>query len=108
MADSQETYYVVTASRLVEGDVVYLIVKDGRATWTTDICFADTFATAERGHAILMAGQSVEDNMVIGPYALEITGKNNPLGTKEKIRSQGPTVAFGPASLPSVNPDYSI
>ncbi len=108
MADSQETYYVITANRLVEGDVVYLIDRDGEADWTTDITDADAFPTAERGNAVLLADTSVNANVVVGPYAVEITGTNEPLGTKEKIRSEGPTVPHGKDALPSVNPDYFI
>ena len=108
MADSQETYYVITANRLVEGDVVYMAEKDGEAAWVTDIANADTFPTEERGGAIIQAEGCVQSNVVIGPYAVEITGKNAPLGTKEKIRSEGPTVPHGGHAMPSVNPDYSI
>ncbi len=108
MVDSQETYYVITASRLLEGDVVYMIRGDDETCWTTDIAAASTFATVDRGNAIALAEAGVASNLVVGPYAIEITGKNIPLGTKEKIRSEGPTVAFGPDSLPSNNPDYSI
>ena len=108
MADSQETYYVITANRLVEGDVVYMVQKDDETKWATDIANADTFSTGERGNAIVQAEESVHANVVIGPYAVEITGKNEPLGTKEKIRSDGPTVPHGGHAMPSVNPDYSI
>ncbi len=108
MADSQETYYVITANRLIEGDVVYMISLGDDVDWTTDIAKAHTFPTAERGNAVLTAENSVKANVVVGPYAVEITGKNEPLGTKEKIRSDGPTVAFGADAVPSVNPDYFI
>jgi hypothetical protein len=108
MADSQETYYVITANRLVEGDVVYMARHDSKTNWTSDIAKADTFPTDERGNAVLLAEESVNANVVVGAYAVEIMGKNEPLGTKEKIRSEGPTIAHSGQPRPATGPDYSI
>ena len=108
MADSQETYYVITANHLVDGDVVYMIQDGDNTKWITDIANADTYTTENRGNAIIRAEESAKANVIIGAYAIEITGKNEPLGTKETIRSSGPTVPHGRDAMPSVNPDYSI
>lgn len=84
---------VVTASRLREGDVVYL-TGDGR--WSTHLneSRADT-DTAEIEAMLAQAQADVAARLIVAPYAfpvVEIDGILQPLSTRETIRAAGPTV----------------
>jgi Protein of unknown function (DUF2849) len=90
---------VATANRLRDGAVVYLTADN---TWSTD--FADSAvardaASAERLMAV--ANQAAADQIVVGPYLIEVALKADriePLGTRERIRSRGPSVSERPAA----------
>lgn len=104
-----ETFKVVTANRLGDGHVVYLVLNGDQASWTTRAQSATVFVGAETAAALEIAEADAAANLVVGPYAIEITGKNRPLGAKEEIRAGGgPTIRFGEAKVTPKDPDYSI
>ncbi len=90
---------VVTGNRLRDGAVIYLAAG---AQWSTDIGRAEIArdaAAAERLMAI--ANQAAVDRVVVAPYLIEIAadaGRIQPLGTRERIRASGPSIA-GPHRL---------
>jgi len=85
---------IMTANRLRDGAVIYL-AADGR--WTmelADSAVARDAAAAERLTAL--ANQAVTDRVVVGPYLIAVTatdGRLQPLGTRERIRAFGPSIA---------------
>jgi hypothetical protein len=87
---------VMTANRLQDGAVIYL-TADGR--WSIEIsdsAVARDAAAAERLTAI--ANQAVTDRVVVGPYLIAVAvtdGRLQPLGTRERIRAFGPSIAAG-------------
>lgn len=89
---------VATANRLRDGAVVYLTADD---TWSTDFAggaVAGDAATAERLMAV--ANKAAADRVVVGPYLIEVVVRGDrvePLGTRERIRAFGPSVATGVA-----------
>ena len=84
---------VVTASRLREGDVVYL-TADGR--WSTHL--NESRASDDKAAVEGMLAQAQADvaaRLIVAPYAVavvEIDGILQPLTTRETIRAAGPTV----------------
>lgn len=84
---------VVTASRLREGDVVYL-TADGH--WSTHLNESQASADGAVIEALLAKAQAdVAARLVVAPYAfpvVEIDGILQPLSTRETIRAAGPTV----------------
>ncbi len=104
-----DTFKVITANRLSDGHVVYLSLEKGERSWTTRVGGATVLSGPEISEALKNAEADVTANIVVGPYATEITGKNQPLGAKEEIRaSGGPSVRFGEARVTPKDPDYSI
>jgi hypothetical protein len=87
---------VMTANRLNDGVVIYL-AADGR--WSTD--FADSVVARDAASAdrlLATANQAVTDRVVVGPYLIEVAardGRLQPLGTRERIRAFGPSIAAG-------------
>lgn len=85
---------VATANRLRDGAVVYLKADN---TWSTNFAESDVArdaASAERLTAV--ANQAAADQVVVGPYLIEVTVKGDriePLSTRERIRSRGPSVS---------------
>ena len=84
---ADNTYYVITASRLVQGDVVYLTREAGTIGWSTDIKQAYVLRASVVERMLRLAEKDVTANKVIAPYAIEITGKCQPLGARETIRA---------------------
>ena len=85
---------MLTANRLVDGDVLYW--KAGQ--WVLSLKDADVFADAKDADAALAAAQkSVADNVVVNPYLFDVktdTRGIHPVKEREIIRAAGPTVRF--------------
>lgn len=105
MLDSVEIYKVITANRLDDGAVVYM-TRDG---WSGKVTDAFVFPEPDAEAMLRLAAGDVADNVVVDTYAIEITGKNKPMGMREKIRAGGgPTIAVGKGGPPADDPDYAI
>jgi hypothetical protein len=82
-----DSYSIITGNDLREGYVVYYT----NPGWSSDISDAYVFSA------------SIEmpvDSGIVGIYAMEITGRNQPIGTREKIRAAGgPSVPYGPQEI---------
>lgn len=105
MKDSVEVYKVITANRLSDGAIVYLQVTDKSLSWRDSIHEATVFHESVTERMVRMAEKQEAENIVIAPYAIEITGKHEPLSARETIRAHGPSVKFGRAAL---EPDFNI
>jgi len=85
---------IVTANRLSDGAVVYL---DAAGDWVEAIADAGIATDDEVADALLAVASTAEQGLqVVGPYLIDVTaedGRPRPLGTRETIRAQGPTVA---------------
>ena len=83
---------MLTANRLVDGDVLYW--KAG--TWVLALAEADVFADPKAADAALAAAQKyVAGNAVVNPYLFDVRlGADGPKPVKEReiIRAAGPTV----------------
>ncbi len=109
MRDSVETYRVITANRLDDGAVVYMTRDGDGIGWSTGIDDATVFTEADTEVMLQLAAGEVAGNVVVDTYAIEITGKNKPMGMREKIRAGGgPTIAVGEGGPPPDDPDYNI
>ena len=107
--EGDETFQIITANRLGDGHVVYLTQNADQTGWTTRAQSATVFAAGDVDAALQRAEADVTANIVVGPYATEITGKTEPLGAKETIRaSGGPSIRFGETRVTPKDPDYSI
>ncbi|MCR6628612.1 MAG: DUF2849 domain-containing protein [Magnetospirillum sp.] len=87
------TTWLVTASRLSDGAVVYL-GRDG--AWEQDIDRAARLPGPQKDAALDQASRDVLH--VIGAYAVNLDGERS---LRERIRAQGPTVA-----LPAHGPEF--
>ena len=85
---------MLTANRLVDGDVLYW--KAGQ--WVLALKDADVFADAKDAEAALTAAQkSVTDNVVVNPYLFDVKTDAmgiHPVKEREIIRAAGPTIRF--------------
>jgi hypothetical protein len=85
---------MLTANRLVDGDVLYW--KAGQ--WVLSLKDADVFADAKDADAALAAAQKyVADNVVVNPYLFDVkidAKGSHPVKEREIIRAAGPTVRF--------------
>ncbi len=84
---------VVTANRLVEGDVVYL-TEDGQ--WSEGIdtaCLADN---EQKADALMETAEAaVTAQVVVAPYAIDVIAEDGgvrALRYREHIRASGPTI----------------
>jgi hypothetical protein len=85
------SFNIVTGNDLREGHVVYYTDPG----WSANISEAHVFSDLV---------DLPSDDEVVGVYAMEITGRNQPIGAREKIRAQGgPSVLYGPQEI-----NYSI
>jgi len=95
---------MLTANRLVDGDVLYW--KAGQ--WVLSLKDADVFADAKDADAALAAAQkSVADNVVVNPYLFDVktdTRGIHPVKEREIIRAAGPTVRFDLGKQAELNP----
>ena len=81
---------VVTASDLLEGDVVYLTAED---TWTRDLAEADLITDEADAQLRLLAADKQRD-IVVGAYLADMAaGANGPEPThfREAFRRKGPS-----------------
>jgi predicted NAD/FAD-binding protein len=89
---------VVTANRTSDGAVVHR-THDGE--WTTDLDDAAVATTLDDARALL-ASAAADNIRAIGPYVAPVKpqpdGRVMPGNLRERIRSAGPTVAFGAAT----------
>ena len=84
---------VLTANRLIDGEVVYLDAGD---RWVERLAEAQPLATKADGEAALVKGvQAENDRLVVHAYLFDITGQGDatkPVKMREIIRAAGPTV----------------
>ncbi len=85
---------MLTANRLVDGDVLYW--KGGE--WVLALKDGDVFADPKAADAALAAAQkSVAGNAVVNPYLFDVKTDAkgiHPVKEREIIRAAGPTVRF--------------
>jgi hypothetical protein len=83
---------MLTANRLVDGDVLYW----RRGDWVLSLGEADVFADAKDADAALAAAQKyVTGNVVVSPYLFDVktdASGIHPVKEREIIRAAGPTV----------------
>jgi len=88
---------MITANRLSDGVVVYLDAKSG---WVEDFRSGLVLEDAAGRDSALAQGEvAAQANLVVEPYAIELemrAGHLAPRTLRERIRSQGPTIAAGP------------
>jgi len=98
------TAKIVTANRLSDGAVVYLAPT---GDWVEAIADAGIATDEETADALVAVASTQEQGLqVVGPYLMDVAlddGRPRPLGTREIIRAQGPTVA-GAAILDGDDP----
>ncbi len=86
----------LTANRLGDGAVVYLT---GDGDWSRSINDGRLITSTEEGDdALRVARRCLEAHAVVEPYLIDIiadTGSRRPAGTRELIRSRGPSIAAG-------------
>jgi hypothetical protein len=91
MAKAQDPQ-MLTANRLVDGDVLYWKGGD----WVLSLGAADVFADAKDAEAALAAAQKyVPGNVVVNPYLFDVktdAAGIHPVKEREIIRAAGPTV----------------
>lgn len=81
---------VVTASDLLDGDVVYLTAAD---QWTRDLCHAELIEDEAHAQMRLIFGEA-QGNTVVGVYLAEMTqGPDGPqpIHFREDFRRVGPS-----------------
>ncbi|MEW6255627.1 MAG: DUF2849 domain-containing protein [Pseudomonadota bacterium] len=87
----------ITANRLADGVVVWL--TSGRR-WSESISDAAVATTSDEVHALLASAQA-DELEAVGAYPARVAvedGKARPANLRERIRVDGPTVAFGSAA----------
>ena len=100
-----QTPQVLTANRLVTGEVVYWT----RGIWVGSLTAAEVFADGQAADAALdRARISVADRTVVNPYLFRVRAEDghiHPLEEREIIRAAGPTVRLdlGKQSPPTRN-----
>ena len=86
------TVSVMTANRLVDGEVVFLAARG----WVEEIGRATLAATEEQVKALDALGrQAMAVNEVVGAYLVEVVeegGRIRPLKLREYLRTLGPSV----------------
>ncbi|HUJ48025.1 MAG TPA: DUF2849 domain-containing protein [Rhizomicrobium sp.] len=87
-----QTPQMLTANRLVTGEVVYW----ARGIWIGSLTAAEVFADGRQAEAALdQAKLSVADRTVVNPYLFPVRAEDGhirPLEEREIIRAAGPTV----------------
>ncbi|MTI44532.1 uncharacterized protein DUF2849 [Roseibium hamelinense] len=83
---------VITANRLLDGEVVWLGAED---LWVDALIEAKMFDGKEATTAALaVAAQAVADQKIVGPYDMDVTIDEDgivPVRLRERIRAAGPT-----------------
>lgn len=93
MAKPVSDLQIVTANRLLDGEVVFLAPD---LSWSERVHKA-WVARTEEGRAILLAegDKAVSENHIVGPYLIPVKeedGMVEPLQHREKMRTLGPSV----------------
>jgi hypothetical protein len=92
------SFRTLTANRLGDGAVVYLT---GDGDWSRSINDGRLITSTEEEDDILRAARRcLEAHAVVEPYLIDIieeTGHRRPAGTRELIRSLGPSNSWVPA-----------
>ncbi len=85
-------FQIVTANRLTDGFVVYLM--DG-GEWSTDIEDSAHARSPEAGEQLLVTGgRAVDTQEIIDPYLIDAddrSGRISPVKYRERIRATGPS-----------------
>ncbi|HET7717900.1 MAG TPA: DUF2849 domain-containing protein [Bauldia sp.] len=88
----------ITANRLDDGRVVFL---DANGGWTLDVAEARLLADGpELDEATAYAQGQHDARIVVEPYAIDMTvidGRPTPTRIRERIRAEGPSIAYGEA-----------
>ncbi len=83
---------MLTANRLVDGDVLYW----GKGGWVLALADGEVFTDPKDADAALAAAQKdVTGNVVVAPYLFDVKlggGRIRPVKEREVIRGLGPTV----------------
>ncbi|MEL7527192.1 MAG: DUF2849 domain-containing protein [Pseudomonadota bacterium] len=83
---------VITANRLLNGDVVWL---GETGSWVERVTLARTFEGKDQVAEGLSIGQQAEQNQeVVGVYEMDVTVEDGvlvPVRLRERIRAAGPT-----------------
>ena len=85
-------HQVVSANKLLEGDVVYF---DAKGCWTRDLRRA-RLASDEGSSAQLLHDAELTPHLVVGPYLVDVELDDDgvhPCHMREVMRETGPTVA---------------
>jgi hypothetical protein len=84
---------MVTANRLIDGEVVYL---DAAGDWSERAEQGQVAATKDQAEALMAeAAAAVARRKVVAPYLIEVSeqgGRFAPVRLREQIRAAGPTV----------------
>ncbi|MFG1477878.1 DUF2849 domain-containing protein [Xanthobacter sp. V4C-4] len=87
----------VTANRLADGVVVWL---DADGAWSLSIADAAVATTGDEVQALLARAHQ-DENTAVGAYAAAVSltadGRAAPANLRERIRVEGPTVAYAVA-----------
>ncbi len=87
---------IMTANRLLGGEVVYL---GDNAEWTDKFSAAKTAEDKDGADALLSEAEKAEANqLIVGAYLIKVERDETGLRTlsvKEGIRAKGPTVHYG-------------
>ena len=85
--------HVLTANRLLEGDVVYLTAAGDWSTVLTEAVVIE--GAEEESRRLAQADEAVAARRVVGPYLMQVAaqgGVPQPLSQREHIRARrGPT-----------------
>lgn len=88
---------IMTANRLIDGEVVYL---SGDGAWVLDLshaCVADSDAAAASLQS--RADQAERDQVIVGAYLAQVAvddrGRPRPVSMREVIRATGPSIPIG-------------
>ncbi len=90
------TQQVVTASRLRDGRTVYLTTG---GTWSEKIA-GSLVSTNKDDNATMLATaqEAADEQFIVDPYLVDVTLDDalpRPVTIRERIRANGPTVAYG-------------
>jgi len=84
---------VITANRLIDGEVVWLASGD---RWVESVEAADVFAEKQAASSALDRAQAAVDaRIIVDPYEIAVNQQNGtpvPVRFREQIRALGPTV----------------
>ena len=87
---------VITGNRLGDGAVVW---RDPAGEWATDFAAAAIYATADQqAEGLEDARLDEARGRIIGVYEADVESRDGrivPVRLRERIRADGPTVAFG-------------